>query len=70
MRTRICAPGGARQQLRLERRLLAHVTVQQLAAIVLVEDRAAVERIDDQPVAGIVGVQIRAAPAPGSDRGS
>ena len=32
--------------------------VQQQPAVVLVEDRAAVERIDDQPVAGIVGVQI------------
>ena len=58
MRTRMCAPGRARQQMRLERRVLTHMAVQQRAAVGLVENRTAVERIDDQAFVRVVGVQI------------
>ena len=48
----------------------AGMRLQQPAAVLLVEDRAAVERIDDEAVVRIVGVQIVEARAPGSARES
>ena len=51
-------PRRAGKERRLPRRLLADVAAEQRAAILLAEDRPVMEGIDDDAVAGIVGVEI------------